>query len=299
MDNALEVKNVYKRFDGFTLSNISFDIAEGEILLVGGKNGAGKTKLLETISCISPPSEGYISYFDKTVYNGKIDKENLRSTNQRFGVQIQDERLLGSLTIKEIIETFSSLYEVEDYRSFYSDCSHIKKELDQRVGTLSDGKKQLVKFLLSIGHDPDIVFLDEPTSYLDGEVRNWVLKKIGDMRSTGTSFIITLNQFWDIGKIADRLMILEEGSISNIIPNFKKYYHSSVIKIDKRIDLEDLKSRSRYLSLKTHKESTRIITEYDIKYVLDKIDIDEDDILKISRPKLEDFYPLRNGREKV
>ncbi len=295
MKSSLKVQNVCKYIDGFTLSKIDFDIGKGEIFLVGGKNGSGKTKLLETIACISLPSEGFISYFDKTVFNDKFNKKNFNVLKQRLGVLIQDERLFGSLTVNEIFETYSSFYDVEDHKIYYDDCPHIKDELNKRVETLSDGKKQLTKFLLSIGHNPDLVFLDEPTSYLDGEVRTWIFSKIDDMRSKGTSFIISLNQFWDICNIADRLLILEEGTLTNIIPNFKKYYYGSAVKVDKRINLSPIKPSEVYIKIKKGGNKTKIITKYDINTIKNKLRIKEEDITEFSRPKLEDFYRLRRG----
>jgi len=301
MKPSLEVKNIYKRLDGFILSNISFDLKEGEIILVGGKNGAGKTKLLETISCISPPSKGYISYFGETVFKDKILKNKLIKTNQRLGVQIQNERLFGSLTVEEIFETLSSLYGVEDYERYYSDCPHIKGELQKRVNTLSDGKKQLIKFLLSIGHDPDIILLDEPTSYLDGDVRNWVFNKVKSLSSEGKSFIISLNQFWDIGDIADRLIILKDGQIENIIHDFKDFYNGSAISIQTIFKdgsesvLKDIASSDSHVISRSEKKSIRIITKYDIKTIKDEFDIEDKYIIRFSRPYLEDFYRLRGG----
>ncbi len=288
MDHALSVKNVYKCIGDFELSDINFDIRRGEVMLLGGKNGSGKTKLMETISCISTPSKGRIKYFDNTVYDGKIKKKNLKHANRRLGILLQDERLWDSLTVRETFDTFSTLYGTEDPERYYSKCPLIKDELNKKVGVLSDGKKQLIKFLLSIGHNPDIIFLDEPSSFLDDRVRRWILNKIKRLKSAGTSFLISINLLWEVGEIADRMMIIEDGQIKNIIDDFHDYYNGNLLVSD-----NVLNNTPDCLSVEPGHNT--IITKDGLDIAV--LGIGKDDLLEVRRPALGDFYRVK-GRDR-
>ncbi len=291
MDTVLKVEDLNKHLNGFKLSNINLYLGKGKIVLLAGRNGAGKTKLLETISCISPPTNGHIQFFNDTIFKNKVYKKNLQNNLKKVGLMLQNERLFGSLTVEEIFETFSSLYNVQDYRQYFSECDLIKESLDKRIDKLSEGKKQLTKFLLSISHDPDLVLLDEPSTYLDDEVRKWLFKKVREMKEQGKSFLISTNQIWEVGRICDELIILENGKIIDTISEFKKYYKGSVIEVPK--STMDINSISGHISIKEKENKKVIFTTYDIKDILDQVELEEEEIIEIRKVRLEDFYNLK------
>ncbi|MGM0406045.1 MAG: ATP-binding cassette domain-containing protein [Thermoplasmatota archaeon] len=291
MDTFLKIEDLNKTFNGFELSNINLNIKKGEVVLLAGRNGAGKTKLLESISCISPPTSGHIQFFNETVFKNKTYKKNLHNNLNKVGLMLQDERLFSSLTVEEIFETFSSLYDVDDYKKYFAECELIKESIHKRINELSEGKKQLTKFLLSISHDPDLVILDEPNSYLDDEVRKWLFNKINEMKKHGTSFLISSNQMWEVGGICDELIILENGKIIDTISEFKKYYNGSVIEVPKKT--MELNSIPGQITIKEKENRKVIFTTHHIKDVLDKIELEEEDIIEIRKLRLEDFYNLK------
>ncbi len=288
MVSHLEVKNLENHKDGFSLQNISLDIEEGEILLLGGKNSSGKTTLLETICLIHKPDDGRLKFFGKKVFEKGIKSKHWRKVKERIGVQFQSASLFRNLTVRETFELFSKDRRLAEMPDVVDECHFLDNFMDKRIAKLSKGKVQLVKFMLAVMHRPDLVLLDEPVSNLDGNTRDWVYKVIKEMKSEGTSFLITLNSLWSIAKLSESLMILDDGTIYRTVKDFYRNYEGYTAKVSKGSDINSLKSENWILGIEELNDFYLVHSEQTIDKMIDMEGIS---ILGVRDVRLEDFYP--------
>lgn len=286
METYLEVEGLGNTIDGFTLKDISFEVCEGEIVLLGGVNGAGKTSLLETLCFVEKPTEGRINFFDKQVFDDSLKKKGLRDIKPHIGVQFQGDSLFKNLTVKETFKLFFENHDFDDISEVIFECPFLEDVLEKRISKLSKGKSQLVKFILSIINDPKIVFLDEPVATLDGDSRRWVYEKIKEMRSEGTSFLITLNDMWKIGDISNRLITLADGSIYDVVDGFYDYYKGSVVKIPIEKDIDEIRDKAWVLKIAQEDGYYKVYSGLSIKSIIENQEIP---YFEVRNVKLRDF----------
>ncbi len=284
----LNVENLENSKDEFSLDNISLKISEGEIVLVGGKNGSGKTTLLETLCFVDAPEAGKLEYFGKCIFDGDERRKELQRIRPHLGVKFQGDKLFTNLTVLETLRLFSKNYGSGDLDRLISRCSLVKGILDKKVEELSEGEEQLTKFLLSIAHDPKLVLLDEPVSNLDEIAKDWVYEKMKELKSSGTSFLITLNELWKIGNISEKLIILEHGRRLDTIDGFSELKKGCVFKVSKGADLDGLNERDWILDIDKDQKYNKIYSRHATERTLEKL---ETPILNIREVKLRDFYP--------
>jgi len=273
MRTYLEVERLGNNIDGFKLEDISFEICQGEVVLLGGGNSSGKTSLLETLCFARRPDEGKINFFDKQVFDDDLNKKELHDIKPYLGVQFQGDSLFNNLTVIETFELFSKNFGMDDISEVVFQCPFLEEVLEKRISNLSEGKTQLVKFILSIIHDPRIVFLDEPVSTLDGETRSWVYGKIREMRSEGTSFLITLNDMWKIGEISNRLITLADGRIYEVVDNFSEYYKGCLVKIPIESSIDDIKDENWVLKVVEKDGYYDVYSKLPMKTIIERSDV--------------------------
>jgi len=211
-DNQIVIKNLSKVYDnGFTaLKNINLNIKKGEIFAMLGPNGAGKTTLISIICGIVTPSLGKI-----TVDNFNII-DDYRETRSRIGLVPQELSL----------EQFETVFNNVSYsRGLYGkkpDPSHIEKILKQlslwdkkdlSLRQLSGGMKRRVLIAKALSHEPQILFLDEPTAGVDVELRQDMWKIVESLRKTGVTIILTTHYIEEAEAIADRVGVINQGEI--------------------------------------------------------------------------------------
>ncbi len=284
----LEAKSLENVKDGFHLEDISLDIGEGEIVLIGGKNASGKTTLLETLSFVSPPNRGMLKYFDEIVFEDGKRNKTLRSARELIGAQFQEEKLYDNLTVKETFELFSKNYRNDNFQEVVSNCPPIKGLLKKKVGALSEGKSQLVQFLLSIIHDPELVMLDEPVSNLDEKTQSWVFEKIKELKSDGTSFLIALNEIWKIADISDKLIILQDGKIFKTVNDFFKFKKGCFFRVDSNVDYGSIKDEEWILKITREEQYIQGFSSLEKESLVERMDVP---LVEIREVKLNDFYP--------
>lgn len=295
MSSILKVEEVSSKKGDFNLKNIGFELDESEILLIAGRNGAGKTTLLETIVGINKPIDGKLELLSNLIYRGRLNKKNLRKSLRKIGILLQNEDIFSELTVRETFETFSSLYPDNIYDEIIENCQYINKELDKNINSLSEGKKQLTKIILSLGNKPSLVIMDEPSANLDEEVKSWLFKIVKQLKNDGTSFIITSNETWEIGKITDKLIILEDGRLKESIRNFKNFYNGSLTELREELDDDMIKS-DHVLKQKKLDDKTILFSEKkksDMVLLLENKDIVNYDVREV---RLKDFYPRSENR---
>ena len=211
-DNQITINNLSKIYDnGFNaLKNINLNIKRGEIFAMLGPNGAGKTTLISIICGIVTPSSGKI-----TVDNFDII-EDYRETRSRIGLVPQE------LTLEQFETVFNNVSYSRGLYGKKPDPGHIEKILkqlslwdkkDQRLRQLSGGMKRRVLIAKALSHEPQILFLDEPTAGVDVELRQDMWKIVESLRKTGVTIILTTHYIEEAEAIADRVGVINQGEI--------------------------------------------------------------------------------------
>lgn len=205
MTNILEVENLYKAYNGSpAVDNLCLAIAEGTCFGLLGPNGAGKTTTVEMMENILEPDSGRILY--KGGGRG-------RSFSQEVGIQFQHTELLAYLTVEETLRTFAAFYDrhlpVEQVLSMCM-LESIKKKLNNKI---SGGQRQRLLLGLALLNDPDLLFLDEPSTGLDPQARQHVWQIITDIKKRGKTLVLTTHYMEEAGILCDNLAIMDRGKI--------------------------------------------------------------------------------------
>lgn len=208
MNNIIEVKNLKKYYGNVkAVDGISFSVKKNEIFSLLGPNGAGKTTTLEIIEGLRKMDDGEIIYFDK--YNSPEDFY----IKERIGVQLQSSSFLDNLTVLETLKMFSGLYKKSyDVQKLISKFSLDEKK-NSKVKELSGGQKQRLAIAVALVNDPEIVFLDEPTTGLDPQARHMIWDLILELKNEGKSIILTTHYMEEAEYLSDTIHIIDKGKI--------------------------------------------------------------------------------------
>ncbi|MAM71794.1 MAG: multidrug ABC transporter ATP-binding protein [Gammaproteobacteria bacterium] len=212
MSAIISIKNLSKTYDGGfqALKNINLDIMKGEIIALLGPNGAGKTTLISTICGIVTPTEGQV-----TVDGYDIQKD-YRQTRSRIGLVPQELTIETFETVNNVLEFSRGLFGKK------KDPAHIEKVLkslslwekrNNRLMTLSGGMKRRVLIGKALAHEPQILFLDEPTAGVDVELRKDMWNTIRELREAGVTVILTTHYIEEAEEMADRIGVINNGEI--------------------------------------------------------------------------------------
>ena len=211
-EKQIEIKNLSKVYDnGFkALSNINLEINKGEIFAMLGPNGAGKTSLISIICGIVKPTSGKI-----TVENFDIIQD-YKETRSRIGLVPQE------LTLEQFETVFNNVSYSRGLYGKKPNPKHIEKVLRQLtlwdkkdliLRQLSGGMKRRVLIAKALSHEPQILFLDEPTAGVDVELRQEMWKVVQSLRETGVTIILTTHYIEEAEAIADRVGVINQGEI--------------------------------------------------------------------------------------
>ncbi|MDK2951678.1 MAG: type transport system ATP-binding protein [Kosmotogales bacterium] len=205
---VLKVTDLKKRYGEVrAVDGISFEVKKGDVLAILGPNGAGKSTTVEMIEGLRKKDSGEIEYFgEKPVHITKEVKE-------RMGVQLQKSAFLDNLTVKETLEFFGGLYKKALKSSELIDMMSLGEKQKSKVKNLSGGQLQRLAVAVSIVNDPDIVFLDEPTTGLDPQARRMLWEKIENLKVQGKTVIITTHYMEEAEVLADEIIIFDHGKI--------------------------------------------------------------------------------------
>ncbi len=209
----IEVTDLKKSYGEVqAVKGVSFTVKKGEIFTIIGPNGAGKTTTLEMMEGLISPDDG------KIVIDGLTWEENGNDIRQMIGVQPQTSALLDLLTVEENLDLFASFFPknrpVEEILSIVNLTDHRKKQ----VKKLSCGQKQRLAIGLAMISDPDIIFLDEPTTGLDPQARRNIWDIIIALKELGKTTILTTHYMEEAEKLSDRVCIIDQGSIIALDP---------------------------------------------------------------------------------
>ncbi|MBW7476579.1 ABC transporter ATP-binding protein [Paenibacillus oenotherae] len=207
--NIIEVDGLVKRYGTFTAVNgIQFQVKRGEIFGLLGPNGAGKTTTMEMIEGLRQPDEGVARVA------GYDTRTQLSKVKEVIGVQLQSTSLFDLLTVKEITAMYASFYHVPTLPILpLLDSVTLSEKLNDRVKNLSGGQKQRLAIALALVNDPQVVFLDEPTTGLDPQARRTLWDIILKLRDQGKTIIISTHYMDEAELLSDRICLMDRGSI--------------------------------------------------------------------------------------
>jgi len=236
IDNQIAIKNLSKVYDNglSALKNINLSIKKGEIFAMLGPNGAGKTTLISIICGIVKPSSG------KITVEGFDIIDDYRETRSRIGLVPQE------LTLEQFETVFNNVAYSRGLYGKKPDPQHIEKILKQlslwdkkdlNLRQLSGGMKRRVLIAKALSHEPQILFLDEPTAGVDVELRQEMWKVVESLRKTGVTIILTTHYIEEAEAIADRVGVINQGEI--IIVEQKKELLKKMGQKTLTIELQD------------------------------------------------------------
>lgn len=207
----IQVKNLVKKYEDLeAVKGISFDVHEGEIFGLLGPNGAGKTTTLEIMETLREKTGGEV------IIDGlNIDKDQ-NEIKRIIGVQLQSAGFYPNLYLYELIELFAGLYNVEVNPDEMLNLVDLIDKKKSKVKELSGGQKQRFSICTTLINKPKIIFLDEPTTGLDPQARRNLWELIKEIRSKGTTIMLTTHYMDEAEVLCDRVGIIDKGQIITI-----------------------------------------------------------------------------------
>ena len=236
MESIISIKDLSKIYNsGFeALKNVNLEIKKGEIIALLGPNGAGKTTLISTICGIVSPSSGTVTV------DGFDIISDFRKTRAMIGL-VPQELTLGAFdtvwsTARFSRGLFGSKRDDAYLEQLLKDLSLYDKK-DSEIRTLSGGMKRRVLIAKALSHNPEVLFLDEPTAGVDVELRKDMWKIVNKLRSQGVTIILTTHYIEEAEEIADRVGVINNGEL--LLVEQKEHLMESLGKKQLVIDLKE------------------------------------------------------------
>jgi ABC-2 type transport system ATP-binding protein len=206
---ALRCKGLIKRYPDVTaVDGIDLEVRTGECFGLLGPNGAGKTTTVEIFEGLTTPDGGTVE-----VLGMRWGEGHDRALRNRFGVQLQETLLSEKLTVKETIQLFRSFYaQGRDVESVIR-LVELDEKRDARVGKLSGGQKQRLAIACALTGNPDLLFLDEPTTGLDPQARLKLWDIVEQFRAGGGSIVLTTHYMEEAARLCDRVGVMDHGHV--------------------------------------------------------------------------------------
>ncbi|AKR39114.1 MULTISPECIES: ABC transporter ATP-binding protein [Bacillus] len=208
MNAVLEVKNLNKAYENFSLKDVTFSLNQDCITGFIGTNGSGKTTTIKAILGLVLKDSGKINFLEKD-----IDKHERKSKN-KIGVVLDEGYFYDELTLKEMKNVIAPSYTEWDEQVFLKYIKRFNLNLGQKISTLSKGMRMKFAVALALSHHADLLIMDEPTSGLDPLVRSELIDILLDfMKEPGKSVFFSTHITSDLDKIADMIILIDDGQI--------------------------------------------------------------------------------------
>jgi len=208
MNSIIEVNNLEKKYgDVNAVNGVSFSVEKGEVFGILGPNGAGKTTTVEMIEGLRKPDAGNIK-----VRNIDALKEP-RHIKEIIGVQLQATSLYDNIRVKEALNLFGSYYAKSIPSETIMAEVALTEKRNSQVSKLSGGQKQRLSVGLALVNDPEVIFLDEPTTGLDPQARHNIWSIVEKLRERGKTVVMTTHYMEEAEHLCHRLAIIDRGKI--------------------------------------------------------------------------------------
>jgi ABC-2 type transport system ATP-binding protein len=208
MPAALIVRDLHKRYrDVAAVAGLDLEVRTGECFGLLGPNGAGKTTTIEICEGLTEADSGEVAVLGLT---WQTDAPRLR---QRLGIQLQDTQLSEKLTVLETLQLFRSFFDQgPDVAALVARMQLVEKQ-HARIAALSGGQKQRLAVACALAGDPDLLFLDEPTTGLDPQARRQLWDLIEQFKRSGRTILLTTHYMDEAERLCDRVAIMDQGRI--------------------------------------------------------------------------------------
>ena len=212
MTPAILCRGLYKRYPSRTapvdaVNGLDLEVLAGECFGLLGPNGAGKTTTIEILEGLLPPTAGDVEVLGQRW--GEHDQE----LRERLGISLQETRLAEKLTVKETLTLFRSFYRKGLSPEETLDQVALTEKANAYVGKLSGGQRQRLAVACALIGDPELLFLDEPTTGLDPQSRRQLWDILRGLRSQGRTVLITTHYMDEAERLCDRVAIIDHGRV--------------------------------------------------------------------------------------
>ncbi len=205
---AIEVSGLVKRFeDVVAVDGIDFSVATGECVGLLGPNGAGKTTTVEILEGLQKPTTGAVRILAR---DWQHDAHAIRS---RIGIQLQETKFYERLTVAETVKLFRSFYASGIGVDEAIRTTQLDEKRDAYVMKLSGGQRQRLALAVALVSDPELLFLDEPTTGLDPQSRRALWDVIETLKGRGRTVVLTTHYMEEAERLCDRVIIMDHGKI--------------------------------------------------------------------------------------
>jgi len=280
--SAIAVSDLRKAYgQREVLHGLSFTVETGEVFALLGPNGAGKTTTVEILEGYRRRDGGDVRVL------GEDPERGGRDFKARIGIVLQSSAVYQILSVREIVALFAGYYPRPRPAAEVIELVGLAEKRDARVRTLSGGQLRRLDLALALVGDPELVFLDEPTTGFDPAARRQAWETIRDLRSLGKSILLTTHYMEEAQRLADRVAILRGGEIVGTgSPQELLSGHASV---------EIRYRRNGTEVVVATEEPTRVLHELTAQALADGVELEG---LEVHRRSLEDVY-LELTREEV
>lgn len=289
MAAILEVHHLTKSFRSLTaVDDVSFAIPQGACFGLLGPNGAGKTTTIEIIENIKKPTSGTV------LYKGKPrDREFSKQT----GIQFQSTALMDYLKTREVLALFAQLYPHSQSMDYLIELCQLEDFLETYATKLSGGQRQRLLLAVALVNDPEVLFLDEPTTGLDPQSRRNFWSLIHEIKRRGKTVLLTTHYMEEAELLCDQLVIMDKGKIiadgspQNLLQ--KHFDHSYVC-----IDRQDFHCETNALSgsVEVREDGIAIATSAIEKTLSELVSLNVNlRSLRVRSPSLDDLFLKLTG----
>ncbi|CAN5650960.1 ABC transporter ATP-binding protein [soil metagenome] len=282
------------------VDGVTFSVDRGEIFGLLGPNGAGKTTTIEILEGLRAPDSGRAEVLGIDV------GRHPGALKERIGVQLQSAALYPELTVRELISLFGSFYARSQAPERLIEDLGLGERAGARSKDLSGGQRQRLSIALALVNDPELIFLDEPTTGLDPQGRRSLWEHIERLRGEGRSILMTTHYMEEAEELCDRVAImdhgriLEMGTVSELIG---RHFRERTVRFESRAELADAALIAlRGVSRVAHEDTQTVLLTADVPRTIggllelaDGLGLEGLDVA-VRRPTLEDVFLELTGR---
>ncbi len=208
MGTSLSIRGLRKAFgDVVAVAGVDLEVAKGECFGLLGPNGAGKTTTIEICEGLTPPDAGTVTLL------GMQWNQHANELRQRIGIQLQETQFPDKLTVAELLRLFRSFFHQGMGVDEAVRIAQLEEKRNARVGTMSGGQKQRLAMACALVGDPELLFLDEPTTGLDPQARRHLWDLVDDLKHAGRTIILTTHYMDEAERLCDRVAIMDHGRV--------------------------------------------------------------------------------------
>ncbi len=208
MQPAIRLAGLSKHYDAVrAVDGLDLEVRAGECFGLLGPNGAGKTTTIEICEGLNTPDAGDVEVL------GLSWKTNALELQERIGISLQETQLAEKITVEETVNLFRSFYRSPRPLPDIIDAVQLGEKQKSRVGQLSGGQKQRLALALALVSDPELFFLDEPTTGLDPQSRRQLWELMATFRTRGRTVLITTHYMEEAERLCDRVAIVDHGRV--------------------------------------------------------------------------------------